>query len=189
MPSGMSSDKCSICREILSLGPSSAVPEDFGHALHQEILLSYRLIFGQTRNSRRLARPILTRLKKGSDELEFDELLQTLCCKSSGKWLRALPDHLWPVSCRHNSGYLQEQHTYSAHDDFPVLGHRLMLLQDYNLRQQPSRIRDLWRDRRVPQQWYTFWAVLIIGGVSILLSTLQLVVSAGQLAYTIRPAR
>jgi hypothetical protein len=46
----------------------------------------------------------------------------------------------------------------------------------------------LWRDRRNPLQWYTFWAVLVVGGVSILLSFLQLVVSVAQLVVAIKTA-
>jgi len=74
---------------------------------------------------------------------------------------------------------------YSAELDFPILGSRLLRIQAFNLRQQPRRIRDLWRDRRNPLQWYTFWAVLIIGGATILLGVLQLLVSTAQLVTSI----
>jgi hypothetical protein len=51
------------------------------------------------------------------------------------------------------------------------------------MRQQPSKVTDLWRDRRNPLQWYTFWAVLWVGGASIVLAVLQLVVSLVQTVF------
>jgi hypothetical protein len=38
----------------------------------------------------------------------------------------------------------------------------------------------LWRDRRDLQRWYTIWAVLIIGGISVLLAIAQIWLSAAQ---------
>ena len=116
-----------------------------------------------------------------------DSLLNILCQEKAGKKLRALPRDIWPDSCRDFEGYLLEQEVYSASTDFPVLGSRLLALQAFNLRQQPSRMRDLWRDRRNPLQWYTFWAVLVIGGLTIIITLLQFFVALAQLGVTFRP--
>jgi sterol desaturase/sphingolipid hydroxylase (fatty acid hydroxylase superfamily) len=84
---------------------------------------------------------------------------------------------------------LIESNTYSARDDFPVFGQRLLALQRYNRRHQPSKITDLWRNRQNPLQWYTFWAVLVVGGSGLLLAILQLIIGVLQLVYTIRPVK
>lgn len=61
------------------------------------------------------------------------------------------------------------------------------MLQRFIMTQQPSRVRDMWHDRRNPLQWYTFWAVLWVGGASILLGVLQLLVASAQLYFSICP--
>lgn len=144
--------------------------------LNQEVLMSYRILFGQTRGSRVLAKKLLQDLKKSCPH-EFDELLSVLCAESRGKIVQKVPDSLWPMSCRDFNNTLQEADSYSSHDDFPMFGKRLAAIQAFNLRQQPSKLRDLWRDRRNPLQWYTFWAVLVVGSSSVLLAILQLVVA------------
>jgi hypothetical protein len=156
---------------------------------HQEILMSYRLVFGQSRGARRLARAVLRMLREEETAKgEYDQLLDVVCTRPCDGVVRALPPSFWPVSCRSFEGSLQEESAYSSQDDFPMFGARLAKLQEFNLRQQPSKLRDLWRDRRNPLQWYTFWAVLVVGGVSILLSFLQLVVSVAQLVVAIKTA-
>jgi hypothetical protein len=151
---------------------------------HQEVLMSYRLLFGQTRGARRLAKAELKVLREEQGS-EYDHLLDLLCVRPCGGMVRALPLSLWPATCRSFEGSLQEESTYSSQDDFPMFGQRLAKLQEFSLRQQPSKLRDLWRDRRNPLQWYTFWAVLIIGGVSIVISVLQLLVAMAQLVATL----
>ncbi|TVY82556.1 hypothetical protein LSUE1_G002864 [Lachnellula suecica] len=156
--------------------------------IHQEVLMSYRLIFGQTRESRRLARAATKELKNQEPD-SYDQLLDNLCGQTGSSMVRGLPLSLWPISCRTFEGSLQEENAYSSQDDFPMFGQRLAKLQEFNRRQRPSELRDLWRDRRDPLQWYTFWAVLIVGGSSLLLAVLQLGVGVIQVvaAYTPPP--
>ncbi|KAG8161272.1 hypothetical protein KVR01_009536 [Diaporthe batatas] len=155
--------------------------------LSQEILMSYRILFAQTRGSRRLAGIALEGLQSENPH-HYDSLLELVCTAP----LKALVEDdlgrhpmLWPVSCRTFEDVLQEQDTYSSQDDFPLLGQRLVKLQEFNLRQQPSRLRDLWRDRRNVLQWYTFWAVLVVGGFSLLLALLSLGVAIAQLITSV----
>ena len=70
--------------------------------------------------------------------------------------------------------------TYSAKSDFPIFASRLHKVQEYVTGIQPNRIVSLWRDRRDLQRWYTIWAVLIIGGISVLLAIAQIWLSAAQ---------
>jgi hypothetical protein len=159
--------------------------------LHREVLLTYRLLFGQSSQSRELAQNLLSMLKKSSQEV--DPFLETLCTVSQSRSLfkklfrnndtRSLPTKLFPASTIDARGTFIESGSYSAQLDFPIFGRRLLALQNHNLRQQPNRVRDLWRDRRNPLQWYTFWAVIWVGGISIILSALQLAVSSAQLYF------
>lgn len=153
--------------------------EDLGSTqLIQEVLMSYRLLFGQSHASRALAKSLVHELEKHG---RVDGLLGYLCTKPQKDVNRRLPSSFWPVTCRDFDGNLQEAGCYSAQDDFPLLGNRLVALQEFGLRQQPSRLRDLWRDRRSPLQWYTFWAVLVFGGISNIVAILQLFVGVLQL--------
>ncbi|KAK0610363.1 hypothetical protein B0T17DRAFT_110878 [Bombardia bombarda] len=163
------------------------IQDPYNHTqLHQEIILSYRLLFGQKHASRRLAKIALKKLREERRADEYDELLDLLCAHPHDKKIRQLPASLWPVTCRSFDGHVQEQGSYSSQDDFPLFGQRLAKLQEFTLRQQPSELWDLWRDRRNPLQWYTFWAVLVFGGISILLGILQLGVGIAQLAVALR---
>lgn len=180
-------------------------------AIHREILLSYRLLFGQSSSSRKLFGQLLsrslTKVSRTSDRHpstsdiitdDIDPFLSTLCATPfQSSWrclsfirrenpLTFLPGSLFPSSALDMYNQLQESDTYSARDDFPIFGPRLLILQRYNMRQQPSRVRDLWRDRRNPLQWYTFWAVLWVGGVSIVLAVLQVLVGVAQIYLTVR---
>lgn len=147
--------------------------------------MSYRLLFGQAHASRRRIEASLRKLKAESPR-HYDPFLDMVCTEPGDllvqSKLGSYPS-LWPTSCRTFEGeLLQENSTYSSEDDFPMLGQRLVGLQEFNLRQQPSQLRDLWRDRRNPLQWYTFWAVLVVGGLSLLIGILQLAVAIAQLA-------
>ncbi|KAK3379095.1 hypothetical protein B0T24DRAFT_694480, partial [Lasiosphaeria ovina] len=178
--------------EALDPVASNAGNQDCYITLEQEVLLSYRLLFGKSTRSRKLAHSELAALK--SDGRPFDQLLTPLCesryrtrlCPWSrrskhDRTLEKLPDWVWPVSCRDSEGNLQESDVYNAGSDFPRLGRRLLELQKFNLRQRPSRLTDFWRDRRNPLQWYTFWIVLLVGGAGVILALLQLAVGIMQL--------
>ncbi|KAI1359610.1 hypothetical protein F5Y08DRAFT_332211 [Xylaria arbuscula] len=166
-----------LVRALFSNDSEGTEDIECNHQLSQEVLMSYRLLFGQYRASRKVARALLQEMEEKHD---YDQLLACLCTKSRKETAKMLPETSWPISCRDYDNNLQEADSYSSQDDFPILGSRLIAIQEFNLRQQPSKLRDLWRDRRSPLQWYTFWAVLIVGGLSILLAILQLVAAIVQ---------
>ncbi|KAL5040754.1 hypothetical protein BDW71DRAFT_201910 [Aspergillus fruticulosus] len=138
-------------------------------SLEQEIILSYRLLFGQDGKSRKLAREEVRKLKNSYPNQSIDDMLLDLCerkyeygslwWKTYDKVLQGYPCEIWPITCRTLEGHLQQHDVYSARDDFPRLGLRL----------------------RNPLQWYTFWAVLLFGGVANILAALQLLVALVQL--------
>ncbi|KAK7416204.1 hypothetical protein QQX98_005402 [Neonectria punicea] len=179
-------------------------------SIYRETILSYCLLFGQSHKSRQ----ILSQLPDGSPRNSradppqlvrvantngFDPFLKVLCTlalhprrsllglllkKKSSPRIRG---DLVPKSALNLSDELIESDTNSAREDFPTFGPRFLALQRYNMRRQPSGMTDLWRDRRKPLQWYTFWAVLCISRAGILLALLQLVVSVIQTVYAIHP--
>ncbi|PVH79293.1 hypothetical protein DL98DRAFT_589529 [Cadophora sp. DSE1049] len=198
----------SITQTILPSEYSFGLSEE-PDSIHREILLSYRVLFGQSNSSRKLMKRELGRFNLSSgtgsprnksciSEEEKDGFLETLCSLPlypdrvlSRLWFGRKPSpriagQFFPISSLSVGNELIESDTYSARDDFPVFGPRLLTLQRYNLRRQPSKILDLWRDRRNPLQWYTFWAVVIVGGCGLLLAALQLAVGVIQVIYAIR---
>ncbi|KAL7919268.1 hypothetical protein ACQKWADRAFT_323135 [Trichoderma austrokoningii] len=161
-------------------------------SLHREVLLTYRVLFGQSSQSRALALKLIQQLRAASSTGDVDPFLSTICTVSTAasRLFRRrlanpdLPGYLFPATILDVDDQLMESDTYSSGDDFPHFGSRLLAVQQYNLRQQPRRIRDLWRDRRNPLQWYTFWAVLWVGGITIVLALLQLVAAIIQTYYS-----
>lgn len=147
----------------------------------KEVLLSYRIIFGQDNRSRKLFQASERKNIVGFVK-HYDTLLDTLCGRGAGSNLNALGPFIWPSACCDTEGRLLEQDVYNVNIDMPIFGARLFELESFSLHQQPSSKRDLWRDRRNPLQWYTFWAVLIIGGLSLIIGILQLLVAIAQLA-------
>jgi len=153
--------------------------------IQQEVLLSYRLILGQTPKSRRLFLRAFFPLIPLN---ERDGLLRKLGSSRNSQVLKTLPSCYWPKALIGGNGRLKEQDVYNTWTDFPLLGKRLLILQTWNTRQQPSTFREIWRDRRSPGAWLAFWAVLIFGGVSTILSALQLAIAAAQFAISLPPS-
>lgn len=68
--------------------------------------------------------------------------------------------------------------------DFVTFGRRLQMLKTYMDFQKPRGIRGLWADNRDSLSWYTFWAVIIVGGISLILAILGVGLSAAQTVAT-----
>lgn len=133
----------------------------------QEILLSYKILFASNRRARNIWRQ--KERKKAS--------------QAAGGFNDPLLDDL----CGFNDTLTRENRpSYSATSDFPVLAQRWKRIQDDIVRQQPNRLSVLWTDDRDPLRWYTFWAVLVIGSLGLLLAIFQCVTSLMQTVYTIK---
>ena len=133
---------------------------DVTQLLH-EILLSYRLLFGQDRKSRKLFQSM--EVFKGEPH---DYLLAELCDSET----LALP-----TLCK-------QREFYRLSRDFPILRSRIAVLQQQMTNLRPRGWREIWNDKRDAAQWYTFWAVIVFGGSGIVLSFIQAVLQALQLA-------
>ncbi|PWY95534.1 hypothetical protein BO94DRAFT_580724 [Aspergillus sclerotioniger CBS 115572] len=129
--------------------------EDEVNQLLREILLSYRLLFGQTKRSRVLFRSLnpFAQCSKPSR----DPLLSTLCGKKP----------CFP-------GLVQKERYYLS-QDFPVLRYRIAVLQRQLATTTPCTWVQLWRDKRDSANWLTFWAVIFFGAFGSLMSLLQVV--------------
>jgi hypothetical protein len=149
------------CAAPLNTTSYWAATDDVNDLL-RETLLSYRLLFGQEKASRQLFRS-LDPFKDLPAECK-DNGLMRMC----GRKQHNLMDGL------------QELDSYVLSRDFPILQSRLALLNHYFSNKLPRTWKELWNDKRDSASWFTFWAVLIIGGIGILLALLQVILQIVQ---------
>ena len=126
--------------------------------LLQHVLLSYRLLFGQDKNSREVFRSLWPFARIATEGC--DQLFLQLCGR------RRLPD----------CGFeLEERDEYDLIDDFPHLRSKLVRLSSYASVKKPQSIQQLWADRRNSPAWLAFWSVLMFGSIGIFLALVQTV--------------
>lgn len=130
----------------------------------QEVLLSYRLLFGQSTPSRRLFRRLFATSK--AQGYPVDRLLPRLCAHRR---------FVYPPA-----SFPSDRPVYFAARDFPVLHDRVELIANELKYARPKSFRGLIRDKRDTLQYWTFWLVSIIGGISVLLSLIQVLLQAIQ---------
>lgn len=130
-----------------------------------EVILSYRLIFGHDRRSRAAVGEELKRMNI-ADHGPPDPLLEILCTRNR---------HSAEIKELHSLLESREFETYIALEEFPFLGRRLVDLQRISMIQRPNSLTRLWRDRRNVNAWFTVWAVVLIGGLTLVFQLLQLV--------------
>ena len=151
--------------------------DDIAHFL-EEVLLSFRLLFGQSAKSRRLFRHVF---EEGSQPAQRpDTLLPYLCSGkrfetggSGGLSKGRGTDTRWAP---------RDRSVYYAARDFPVLYERIELLASELKAARPKSVRDLLYDRRDTLQFWTFWLVVIVGGLSVGLGMIQVILQAVQIA-------
>ncbi|KAF8865228.1 hypothetical protein BDZ45DRAFT_684279 [Acephala macrosclerotiorum] len=147
---------------------------------YKEVLLSYRLIFGQESNSHRdfsITSQSYTPLSK---DLEYhDSLLPILCGQD---WESATARPIYEMIDAEDPST-----QYSPAADFPYLGKRLLEIQRYVRGHKPNDFWALWYDKRDHAAWWAFWAVILIGGITVVITTLlgvlQLAVGILQAQY------
>jgi hypothetical protein len=142
--------------------------DDIAHFL-EEVLLSFRLLFGQSAKSRKLFRHIFSPAEAPFPQP--DTLLPHLC---SEKQL---------LSSAVGEGWMpKDRRVYYAARDFPVLYERVELLAKELNGVKPKSMGDLLRDRRDTLQFWTFWLVAAVGGASVTLSLIQVILQSIQIA-------
>lgn len=136
--------------------------------LLQEIVLSYRLLFGQNKASRHYFRSI--KPFSGIPQEGRDQVLTALCGQKQ-------------LQIRYQ---VQEREIYDLTRDFPVLKSRIAVLFRHLSTKRPRTWRELWRDKRDSASWFTFWAVLIVGGIGLTLALIQVILQIVQVALQIK---
>jgi hypothetical protein len=69
---------------------------------------------------------------------------------------------------------------------FPLFETRLRQLRHYMDGQKPRGFRQLWKDNRDSLNYYTFWGVIVFGGLSVILALFSLAVSIAQTVASFR---
>jgi hypothetical protein len=120
----------------------------------RELLLTYRIIFGQDESSFKLFNLEMQRLsKKGGPSItnlvDSDPMLLTLCGQSyDSAAASVIYDDI-------RSGNAQ---TFYRPADYPFFGKKLMELQDFVQYHTPQSWSAMWYDRkRNPGHWWAFW--------------------------------
>ncbi|OAG13534.1 hypothetical protein CC77DRAFT_665479 [Alternaria alternata] len=149
------------------------------HSIHREVLLSLRFILSQTRKSRKLAQKLAFSTMEIVDrDNAFDLLLE-------GKLddlLFSLPSSAPKQLASKYTGNPRKQDTLAPWSDLVLLGQRMLELQRYNAAQRPTQTRKMIKDKRDPVRWYTLWAVLLVGGLGVIIGIMQVALSCAQLA-------
>jgi hypothetical protein len=175
---------------LLSKVLRAQMDEDYGNALPYlkallpnvdfddflaEVLLSYRLIFSQSRRSRSRMKRLLTFTSREVAGNEcFDPLLWLLCTEDESS---RKVNQLYKIL---EAGRYDQ---YIAFEEFPFLAARLLRLQKAVLARNPHSLTHLWYDRRNPTAWFTTWAIVIVGIVGFGIFVFQLL----QLIFQISP--
>ena len=144
-----------------------ASTDDITDFLH-EVLLSYRLLFGQSKQSRQYFRQVCK--PEAFEDIPpegHDPLLSLLCGRKS-------------IDFDTNR---DERDVYRLARHFPMLRFRIAVLEKHLASSKPRGWKELWRDKRDSAQWVTFWAVIIIGGIGVILSLCQTVLGVLQVAW------
>ncbi|KAL8982858.1 MAG: hypothetical protein Q9205_002759 [Flavoplaca limonia] len=139
---------------------------DPNRSMFREALLSYRLLFGQSSDSRRLFRS--HEKSRASQGGCTDQLLVRLCGQSR------------TIVQTTDDDTFYEQAFYDSVIDFPHYGHRLEELQRYVSARKSRNIKDLWQDRRDIERWVLIWYVLMLTIVTTVLALVQIGLGACQ---------
>ncbi|KAI0104455.1 hypothetical protein F4814DRAFT_89835 [Daldinia grandis] len=158
--------KSHICRRNCQFNTNSV-----GKLYLAEVLLSYRLLFGQHSRSRKQFRTHEVENAKWNGTL--DPLLDVLCGD------RDLDDSTRIAELLH------ERNAYNVQDSFPHLGLRLTELADYISRQEPNGFLQAWNDQRNPERLLTLRAAIGIGLATVILGILQVLLGIAQLVISI----
>jgi hypothetical protein len=137
-----------------------------------EVLLSYDIIFGQCSKSRASAKALLaTTAEEWKAEGGYDPLLESLCTKG-----RDCPE-VAELLNELQAGKIRDSISV---DEYPFLGQRLATLHARSSRQAPRNLKRLWNDTRNLPAWMALWAVIVFGGGTLLLQTVQLILQGFQ---------
>jgi hypothetical protein len=130
--------------------PSDSTRPDIDDAYEyfKEVLLSYSLIFSQTKSSRKAFQKQSKKWNLKSRG-NMDPILERLCAHSCDS--DEARELYWAIEADDPSIH------FNPISDFPFLGKRLTDIQDYVSSHNPHSFMALWYDRRNVTWWWTFW--------------------------------
>jgi hypothetical protein len=117
----------------------------------KEILVTYRLIFGQHQSSWKLFQREMAKFG-GSPSLHLadkDPILHTLCAEP---WDTPKALEIYKHIQAHDM-----QQSYVP-DSYPFFSKRLLIVQNYAQDHKTESLKAIWNDRRNVSTWWTFWA-------------------------------
>jgi len=154
-------------------GKELAVPTD---QFFKELLLTYRVLFGQDEKSYKAFQRSLP-----SYDRDWD---------CSGKDPDQISDPLLPILCGKSCRIPEARDLYNDVDagpvrdcydssaDFPIMGQKLLQLQAFVRDYNPKTLKALMKDRRNPVARFNFWTnqtLLVFACLAIVVNILQLV--------------
>lgn len=132
------------------LDKEPVVPTD---AFFREVLLTYRVLFGQDERSGRAGLRCCARQEDA--HRPADPMLALLCGKP------CTAPEARDLYADVDAGAVRD--TYDSQADFPIMGARLLELQQFVKDYHPTTLVAVLRDRRNPAAWYTFWSTQVCG--------------------------
>jgi hypothetical protein len=132
--------------------------------LMRETLMTYRLLFGQNKRARQTFRKCCP--FDGIPREGRDSLLSSLCGRK-----RSCLDPEY-----------QERDSYDLVHDFPMYRNKIAAIHRHLSTHKPRTWKEMWHDKRDSAQWHTFWLVLIVGAIGIVLTGMQVVLQIVQIA-------
>jgi hypothetical protein len=78
--------------------------------------------------------------------------------------------------------WVEPREQYSVQDDFRMLNAQIVALRDHLGKHRARGWRQIWGDNRYTEQWYAFWAIIVIGLVGLALSVVQVAQQSVQIS-------
>jgi len=147
-----------------------STPDIPPYEFFEEILRSYRIIFGQDERSWKAFSKMLSKLEEHDRQgiWACDPLIRILCGQSAtSKEARLIYDEIDA-----------DQETSGDPDtEFQFFGNKMIELQQFGRQHQPKNVRSLFNDKRDVSAWYTLWSnqlVVFVTAFTILLVMVSL---------------
>lgn len=157
----------------------------------QQVILSYRLLFGQRTASRRRLKAELDELDKSTEEsTPYDPFIQQCIGKVPSTWRVwagiAKPDTpfsaaILPARCRRDDGFIKEWSTYFAWIHFSSFRWRLLAIQAFGNDHPPAEFLEFLMDPRDPIRRDTARVSVLAVVLAVSFGTLQTSIAARQL--------
>jgi hypothetical protein len=137
-------------RDLTGEGLGSALlDKDLTEDYFRELLLTYRLLFGQDMKSHKLFSKKVSKIKdKWKREPDIDPLLQILCGSSCDETI---------AKSTYDGIEAPGVQAYYTPRNFQFFAKKLLVIRSYVKEQHPHDWKTLWHDHRNKSNWSQFW--------------------------------